>query len=71
VESLDALLNAYEQIGETIPLLAQYDKSFAGEPAMQRVLGLMYQDILEFHRRALVVFKRKCKTYFITKFQKF
>jgi hypothetical protein len=60
VESLDSLLDAYQQIGETIPLLAQYDKLLADEPAMQRVLGLMYEDILEFHRRALVIFKRKC-----------
>jgi len=28
---------------------------------MQRALGLIYQDILEFHRRALIVFKRRCE----------
>lgn len=60
-DSLDLLLSAYEQIGETIPQLLQYDKLFVQNPAMQRVLGLLYKDILEFHRRALVVFKRRCE----------
>ncbi|CZR51266.1 uncharacterized protein PAC_01141 [Phialocephala subalpina] len=58
-DSLDSLLNTYEQICETIPQLLQYDKLFKQNPAMQRVLGLIYKDILEFHRRALVVFKRR------------
>ncbi|KAE8449029.1 hypothetical protein EG329_008617 [Mollisiaceae sp. DMI_Dod_QoI] len=58
-DSLDLLLNAYEQVGETIPQLLQYDKLFSQNTAMQRVLGLIYQDILEFHRRALFVFKRR------------
>jgi hypothetical protein len=55
-------LNAYEQIGETIPQLLQYEALFVNNVPMQRVLALMYTDILEFHRRALVVFKRKCKS---------
>jgi len=59
--SLDTLLNAYEQIGEPIPQLLQYDKLFKQNPAMQLILGYIYKDILEFHRRALVVFKRRCK----------
>jgi len=55
------MLNAYEQIGETIPQLLQDDRLFAEDANMERVLGLIYSDILEFHRRALVVFKRRYK----------
>lgn len=59
VESFDKLLDAYEQIGETIPLLIQYEALFKNNPYMPRVLELIYYDILEFHRRALKFFKQR------------
>ncbi|OBT70089.1 hypothetical protein VE03_00429 [Pseudogymnoascus sp. 23342-1-I1] len=58
-ESLDTLLDAYEQLGEAIPLLCQYESLFTNNKHMRRLLGCIYADILEFHRRALVIFKRK------------
>jgi hypothetical protein len=55
-ESFDTILDAYQQIGEQIPLLQQYQDLFDHSPHMQRVLEMIYSDILEFHRRALRVF---------------
>jgi hypothetical protein len=55
---LDTLLDAYEQIGENIPPLMQYNALFVNNSNMRKVLELYYGDILEFHRRALAFFKR-------------
>lgn len=55
-ESFDALLDAYQQIGEQIPLLSQYQNVFTENADMRGVLGMMYKDILEFHQQALRVF---------------
>lgn len=52
-ESFDTILDAYQQIGEQIPLLQQYQALFDHSPHMQRVLEMIYTDILEFHRRAI------------------
>lgn len=45
---MDLLLIAYEQIGETIPQLLQYDRLFAEDANMERVLGLVYRTFLSF-----------------------
>ncbi|OAP56381.1 hypothetical protein AYL99_09560 [Fonsecaea erecta] len=52
-DTLDQILDAYEQIGEALPLLAQYEPVFIQYPETQRVLALMYKDILEFHLPAI------------------
>jgi hypothetical protein len=57
-ESFDALLDAYHQIGEQIPLLLQYRDVFTKSAEMRGVLGMMYKDILEFHQQALRVFAK-------------
>jgi len=49
----------YYDIGESIPLLAQYQTFLKENPYMNRVLELMYEDILEFHRRAYKYFKQR------------
>jgi hypothetical protein len=54
--SFDALLDAYQQIAEQIPLLLQYQNVFTESSDMRGVLGMMYKDILEFHQQALRVF---------------
>ncbi|KAK5057581.1 hypothetical protein LTR84_011581 [Exophiala bonariae] len=54
--SLDRILDAYEQIGEALPLLTQYKSLFEQHPEMQRVLVLIYKDILEFHAPAIRFF---------------
>jgi len=55
-DSFDTILDAYQQIGEQIPMLQQYQTLFDHSPHMQRLLEMIYEDILEFHRRALRVF---------------
>jgi hypothetical protein len=54
-------LEAYEQIGEEIPLLEQYKAIFDYSPYMRKVLGLIYFDILEFHKRAIRFFSGRGK----------
>lgn len=60
-EAFDALLDAYQQIGESLPLLAQYQALFERNPNMQKVLALIYSDILEFHKKALKYFRQRSK----------
>lgn len=55
--SLDRILDAYEQIGEALPLLKQYESLFIQHPEMQKVLVLIYKDILEFHTPAIRFFE--------------
>jgi hypothetical protein len=58
-EAFDALLDAYQQIGESLPLLSQYQTLFVRNPHMRKVLGMMYSDILEFHKKALKYFQQR------------
>lgn len=55
-DSFDILLDAYEQIGEEIPMLEQYNAIFQHDPHMLKILGFIYKDILDFHRRAIRFF---------------
>lgn len=57
-DSFDVLLDAYEEISENIPQLLEYGEIFNRHAHMRKVLELMYGDILEFHRRALIFFSR-------------
>lgn len=59
VDSFDTLLDAYEQIGEQLPLLAEYESLFHESPHMLEALELMYIDILEFHQHALRFYSGK------------
>ncbi|KAI1769143.1 hypothetical protein GGR53DRAFT_528987 [Hypoxylon sp. FL1150] len=56
--AFDELLGTYEKLGESIPLLLQYENHFREDPNMLRVLIIMYKDILEFHRQALRYFQQ-------------
>ncbi|KAF2680111.1 hypothetical protein K458DRAFT_393383 [Lentithecium fluviatile CBS 122367] len=57
-EAFDALLDAYQQIGEHIPLLTQYEHHFRNQPHMASVLRLFYEDLLDFHWKAMRHFKK-------------
>ncbi|KAF8535606.1 hypothetical protein BDD12DRAFT_854662 [Trichophaea hybrida] len=61
----DTVLNAYESLGERIPLLEQYQSLFR-QPLMRKVLVLIFEDVLEFHREALKIFKRRAWTIVFT-----
>lgn len=60
-EAFDALLDAYQQIGENIPLLSQYQALFERNPHMRKVLEMIYADILRFHEKALKYFRQRGK----------
>ncbi|KAF2807330.1 putative zinc finger protein [Mytilinidion resinicola] len=57
-EAFTELLDTYENIGESLPLLLQYQDLFHSKPHMVQVLSLMYEDILKFHRIALAYFQQ-------------
>ena len=63
-EAFDALLDAYVRIGEALPifpaivgLLASRDHGY-----VQQILADVYEDILTFHKRAVVFFKQRGKS---------
>ncbi|XXG96436.1 hypothetical protein Hte_002719 [Hypoxylon texense] len=57
-EAFHELLDIYEELGESFPLLRQYERLFHEDPNMLRVLAIMYKDILEFHRQAFRYFQQ-------------
>lgn len=61
VDSWETLLDAYQQIGEQLPLLQEYESLFHSSPHMIQVLELIYIDILDFHQQAMRYFSGKCK----------
>ncbi|KAH8892450.1 hypothetical protein GQ53DRAFT_646497 [Thozetella sp. PMI_491] len=58
-EALTALLDAYQDIGEQMPQLQAYQDYSKVNPYLKEILGMLYGDILEFHREALKCFKKK------------
>jgi hypothetical protein len=57
VDSFEDLLEAYELIGEQMPLLLERESLFRNNSRMNKVLELIYMDILKFHRQALRFFQ--------------
>ncbi|CAN9219825.1 unnamed protein product [Alternaria alternata] len=55
-DSFDSLLDAYERIGEQLPLLAEYHSLFSESPHTIDALELIYIDILDFHQQACKFF---------------
>ena len=55
-DSLDALLDAYQEISENFPVFAGYESIFAKNEGMQVLLECVWSNILDFHIRALRIF---------------
>ncbi|KAJ8067481.1 hypothetical protein OCU04_004825 [Sclerotinia nivalis] len=55
----EKLLNAYAQIAESMPRFDRLQKTFQDHPDFQRVLAMVYCDILEFHTCAYRLFRRR------------
>ncbi|KAL2066161.1 hypothetical protein VTL71DRAFT_2232 [Oculimacula yallundae] len=55
--AFDALLDAYEALGHSLPILSAVDTLFHSHPHMKEVLVNVYEDILDFHKRAIGFFK--------------
>ncbi|KAK8040668.1 hypothetical protein PG991_000456 [Apiospora marii] len=58
-ESLDTLLDAYEQITEHMPILQNYEQLFQTQPQIQAVVEMLWADVLRFHGQALRIFKQR------------
>lgn len=58
LETLEALLDMYVEVGEVIPGLRQYEQAFDKYPHLKDVLERCFQDILEFHKEALSFLER-------------
>jgi hypothetical protein len=56
-EALNSLLEAYQQLGESIPQLSDYQFQFGANKTMRDILALVYKDILDFHLEALRHFR--------------
>ncbi|KAK8130903.1 hypothetical protein PG984_007341 [Apiospora sp. TS-2023a] len=52
------LLDMYEKIGESIPMVIQFEKLFRDDINMRKVLSIIWKDILEFHQQALKYFQQ-------------
>ena len=59
-DSFNSLLDAYEQLGESMPQLLQY-QTMDKDPQMAKVLSLLFEDILDFHLQALKQFRQRSK----------
>jgi hypothetical protein len=60
IDTLEHLLGAYEEIGEVIQGLRQYDRLFRNHPDVRGVLERYFYDVLQFHQCVLEVFARPC-----------
>lgn len=47
-------------IGEAMPRFDRLSTAFRDDPEFQQVMGHFYEDILDFHRRAYMFFRRRC-----------
>jgi hypothetical protein len=57
VDSFENLLDAYELIGEQLPLLFERESLVRRNAHMEKALESIYMDILKFHRQALRFFQ--------------
>ncbi len=56
---MDHLLDAYQRLSEQIPQVEAFGNLFAGDDRMRELLECIFIDLLEFHRRALMFFKKR------------
>lgn len=56
------LLDAYQEIGDHMPLLAQYESLVAENTYLREIIGMIYTDIMNFHRKAIRHFRQRGMT---------
>ncbi|KAF2178019.1 hypothetical protein K469DRAFT_601007, partial [Zopfia rhizophila CBS 207.26] len=61
VEAFEELMDMYNDIGESLPLVLQYESLFHGTefPHMRQILEHLYLDVLKFHHAAYKYFKQR------------
>jgi hypothetical protein len=58
VEAFEELLAIYQDIGESLPMFAQYENLFKEKDYMRTALGYIYKDLCSFHQQAYAYFKK-------------
>ena len=56
---MEQILAAYADIADVLPRMDRLKTTFGDTPEFQQILGLIYNDIIEFHQRAYKMFRRK------------
>ena len=59
ISALEKLVDAYAMIGEAMPRFDKLSAAFKDDGEFPQVMGLFYEDILEFHRRAYKFFRQR------------
>ena len=50
-------MDTYQSLGDSLPQFQKYEALFRDSAGMHKVLEYVYEDILEFHRKALKIFR--------------
>ncbi len=56
---MEKILQAFSEIADVLPRLDRLKATFPEDTNFNQVVGLIYSDIIEFHRRAYKLFRRK------------
>ncbi|RGP62626.1 nacht domain-containing protein [Fusarium sporotrichioides] len=56
--ALDKILSAYGQIGLQMPRFSRFAEAFPNDRSFQHLLGFLFEDVLEFHRRAYAMIRK-------------
>lgn len=56
-------MNAYARIAEALPRFDRFQTVFQCDANLQHALGMVYEDILEFHQCSYRFFKRGCQSF--------
>ena len=56
---MEKILQAFSDISDALPRLDRLKATFSEDNNFNQVVGLIYSDIIEFHRRAYKLFRRK------------
>jgi hypothetical protein len=62
VDSFDKLLDACKRIGDNLPRFIRFASIFQYSDRIQNIIGILYEDILEFYCRTLKFFRRRGET---------
>jgi len=65
-QALDKILGAYAQIGNCLPRLERYQDTFSNDTDFQRLLAFLFEDITEFHTKALALLRKPAWKMFFT-----
>ena len=59
--AFEQLIEAYGKIGDVLPRLDRLSTALIQDSNFQKVLALVYADILEFHKLAYKFVRRRCR----------